>query len=715
MFGDPGSRNSLSLDLDMSWGIVLQAYRCLTIDGEDDTRHRNPLQEWGEEVEEGAVYGVTLRRVRTERPSGEFLVCPGSPGYVHYKTCKVRSLRAGTLQKLVENLLVEYQGTDPSYVPTFLSTYRAFTSAEKVLELLLDRRVERLGDKESASPGSPVPDTASVQRVVRGLLQTWLERHPQDFRDSPQCLQLVSHYLSQDCRETPSQLLRLLKSLEEEGEQDPSQNDWRHITRPAEGDCEPSAHSTSLLSNPPQDVAEQLTLIDVDLFQRLQSCHCLGSIWSQRDKKENKHVAPSVRATVAQFNAVTACVTASVLSDIQLKPQVRAKVLEKWISIAQYCRFLRNFSSLRAILSALQSNSIYRLKRTWAAVSRDNLNIFHKLSAIFSDENNHEMSREILTKDEIPLRRTHSARNEPRPLQRSASQVRSTRPAQGTVPYLGTFLTDLVMLDTALPDYVEGGLINFEKRRKEYEVLAKIQKLQLTCRHYVLTPKPEILQAFYMHRQLTEDQSYRISRTIEPPADSCPNSPRIRRKLTKRFSSLLLGSEVFSPKMNGDRVSPSGSCSSCEIDEGLIAALCPAETATNKDRGSTQEVLTPPSTPGREEALRSVSSPRSPVSPSLPVYNQQIADLCIIRVSMENTHGNLYKSILLTSQDKSRVVIQRALHKHNIESYGPDDFQLVQLLSDGKELTIPDTANVYYAMNTSANFDFVLRKRVRYS
>ncbi|XP_068130352.1 ral guanine nucleotide dissociation stimulator-like 3 isoform X2 [Hyperolius riggenbachi] len=671
----------------------------------------NPLQEWGEEVEDGAIYGVTLRRLRTESPTGDFLAAPASPGYVHYRTCKVRSMRAGTLQKLVENLLVEYQGTDTAYVPTFLSTYRAFTTAEKVLELLLDRRLERLGDKESTSPGSPIPDSASVQRVIRGLLQTWLERHPQDFRYSPQCLQLISNYLSQDSRETPIQLLRIIKSLEEEEEQDPSQSEWRHISRPAEGDNESSGNSSSLLPHPPQDVAEQLTLIDVDLFQRLQCCHCLGSIWSQRDKKENKHVAPSVRATVAQFNAVTACVTASVLSDIQMKPQLRAKVLEKWISIAQYCRFLRNFSSLRAILSALQSNSIYRLKRTWAAVSRDNLNIFHKLSAIFSDENNHEMSREILNKDEIPLRRTHSARNEPRPLQRSASQVRSTRPAQGTVPYLGTFLTDLIMLDTALPDYVEGGLINFEKRRKEYEVLAKIQKLQLTCRHYVLTPKPEIIQAFYTHRQLTEDQSYRISRTIEPPADSCPNSPRIRRKLTKRFSSLLLGSEVFSPKMNGDRVSPSGSCSSCEIDEGIIAALCPADNSTPTKDLKGQDPLTPPSTPGREDISRTTSSPRSPMSPSLPVYNQQIADLCIIRVSMENTHGNLYKSILLTSQDKSRVVIQRALHKHNIEACGPDDFQLVQLISEGKELTIPETANVYYAMNTSANYDFVLRRK----
>lgn len=37
---------------------------------------------------------------------------------------------------------------------------------------------------------------------------------------------------------------------------------------------------------------------------------------------------------------------------------------------SQHCHRLKNFSSLKAILSALQSNSIHRLRKTWPVVSR---------------------------------------------------------------------------------------------------------------------------------------------------------------------------------------------------------------------------------------------------------------------------------------------------------------------------------------------------------
>ena len=46
--------------------------------------------------------------------------------------------------------------------------------------------------------------------------------------------------------------------------------------------------------------------------------------------------------------------------------------------------------------------------------------------------------------------------------------------SHGTIPYLGTFLTDLTMVDTAIPDMTSDGLINFDKRRKEFEVLAQV-------------------------------------------------------------------------------------------------------------------------------------------------------------------------------------------------------------------------------------------------
>ncbi|MBW02105.1 Ral guanine nucleotide dissociation stimulator, partial [Eschrichtius robustus] len=135
-----------------------------------------------------------------------------------------------------------------------------------------------------------------------------------------------------------------------------------------------------------------------ELFKKVVPYHCLGSIWSQRDKRGKEHLAPTVRATVAQFNSVANCVITTCLGDRSVTARARARVVEHWIEVARECRVLKNFSSLYAILSALQSNSIHRLKKTWEEVSRDSVRIFQKLSEIFSDENNYSLSRELLIK-----------------------------------------------------------------------------------------------------------------------------------------------------------------------------------------------------------------------------------------------------------------------------------------------------------------------------
>ncbi len=95
---------------------------------------KDPVQEWGEEHEDGAVFGITLHREPVQQAADP------TEAFVQYRTCKVRRLKAATLDKLVSQLL------DPccqerDYGRILLSTYRTFTSSNKLTEMLLQRCV----------------------------------------------------------------------------------------------------------------------------------------------------------------------------------------------------------------------------------------------------------------------------------------------------------------------------------------------------------------------------------------------------------------------------------------------------------------------------------------------------------------------------------------------------------------------------------------------
>lgn len=71
------------------------------------------------------------------------------------------------------------------------------------------------------------------------------------------------------------------------------------------------------------------------LFKKVVPHHCLGAIWSQRDKKDGKQSSPTIRATITQFNAVTVCVVSTILRQRQIRPHLRARIIQRWIDIAQ--------------------------------------------------------------------------------------------------------------------------------------------------------------------------------------------------------------------------------------------------------------------------------------------------------------------------------------------------------------------------------------------
>ncbi|XP_036270526.1 uncharacterized protein LOC123650998 isoform X3 [Pipistrellus kuhlii] len=377
-------------------------------------------------------------------------------------------------------------------------------------------------------------------------------------------------------------------------------------------------------------------------------------------------------------------------------------------SASEECRVLRNFSSVYAVVSALQSSPIHRLRAAWGEAARDSLRVFSSLCQIFSEEDNYSQSRELLL--------------------------------QGVVPYLGTFLKDLVMLDAASKDELANGYINFDKRRKEFAVLSELRRLQNECRGYDLRPDPNIQQWLQGLRPLTEAQSHRVSCEVEPPGSGDPPAPRMLRPtlVISQWTEVLGSVGGPTPLVSWDRPSvgdevpgnpaplltrlaqhmkwPSVSSLDSALESSLSlhspagpSHLSPPASSPRPSRGHRRSASCgSPLSGGAEGASRGPASGGGGSGPGA-------SDCRIIRVQMElGEDGSVYKSILVTSQDKAPSIISRVLKKNNRDSAVASEYELVQLLPGERELSIPPSANVFYAMDR-ASHDFLLRQRRRSS
>ncbi|XP_054477314.1 ral guanine nucleotide dissociation stimulator-like 2 [Anoplopoma fimbria] len=636
-----------------------------------------------EEEDDGVIYTVVVKQQH------------GAPHSLTSSVSRSQCVKAGTEEKLVLHLLHSFSMGDSSFITIFLSTYRSFTSTGRVLDILTDRLENPPGESERSHMRQ------SFNKAVCTVFSIWLSEYPEDFKslEEPSRLLRLVPMLPQDSSsavDLRAHFLRIAEQLSEKALLPDALKDKTGLTGPP-----PDASKfepTSVLGFPAAIIAEQLTKIETELFVRLVPYHCLGSLWSQRDKKGREGVCWSVRATVRQFNKLANAVLASCLWPTNLRSQQRARLLEKWISVAEECRARKNFSSLYAIVSALQSNPIHRLRKTWQDTDREAVKRYEDLSEIFSDKDNYSQSRELLKEEGTSKFANLDNRLNNKHLNRSN--------AQGTVPYLGLFLTDLTMLDTAVKDRLDNGYINFDKRRREFEVLAQIRLLQSSCKNCVFTADEAFIQWYQSVPTLTEEKSYRLSNEIEAPGEPSPrgSTPTViitqcadlsssRTSLTGDSDSLF---DFPSPvnnllsKLTKHMKSPSVSC--LDVD---------TSSSTNE---STPATLTP-STPTKSHR-RSVSCGNNPpnnVQGSGP-------DMRIIRIRMDLHDGNLYRSILVTSNDKTPTVISSALEKHNQDPKQTSRYELIQLLPEGKELVIPATGNVFYAMSSSS-VDFLCRRK----
>ncbi|XP_077893196.1 uncharacterized protein LOC144374151 isoform X1 [Ictidomys tridecemlineatus] len=136
-----------------------------------------------------------------------------------------------------------------------------------------------------------------------------------------------------------------------------------------------------------------------------------------------------------------------------------------------------------------------------------------------------------------------------------------------------------------------------------------------------------------------------------------------------------------------------------------------AECAT-----SSVSVMAPKPTPEPEPSpwkgaeLESRTSGVSTRYSPRPQYNRRVRGRCLIHVFLENERTTQYQSILVTCQDTTPVIIRRALDAHLLQQEDPENYELLQIVSNHQKLRIPADGKVYYALDGGVDYNFLLRE-----
>jgi son of sevenless-like protein len=388
-------------------------------------------------------------------------------------------IKAATLEKLIERLLLGGKDNEKFFNRIFLLTYYSFTTP---LELL----------KHLMAAYKKYADDNTVQLKLLNFVGDWVKESFHNL-DNYVVAMLVTfmddEQLTQKHRVTQTKIRKyVLKQLLQ---QKTAMNQHENMNRPPvqvpknfdmkkhEKPKIPIEHmlagkvKKNLLGNPfdyPFDllewpsveIARQMTLIEADLFRKIEPKECFGLAWSK-----NKDMAPNLVQISERFNNVNNWVQRTILNEQDLKR--RQQLLQKFIEIIKELRELNNFTSINQICSALNSASIHRLTKTWEVLTDKEYKLFKELGSLFENPPYKELRKEL--------------------------QKCSGNPA---IPFIGMFQTELTFIEDGNKDFLENKegkqLIHFSKRRLYSDTIMNIQLYQQTP--YNLTPLPYLEYIF---------------------------------------------------------------------------------------------------------------------------------------------------------------------------------------------------------------------------
>ncbi|KAI8074020.1 hypothetical protein BC940DRAFT_363952 [Gongronella butleri] len=224
-------------------------------------------------------------------------------------------------------------------------------------------------------PLIPMPPLLSTHRLLQTQL-TDLETSLGDYKAKKRAIQLGEAPGDASEKELDDRILQRNASVAETRE---TLNKVRTLYMSA-------ATVPSVMQFPPYLVAYQLTLMDAALFRNIP-CNALLT-----HSARSPH--PKIVASTDFFNYMTRAIEHSIL--LPLEAARRAEIINRWIKIATKCLLLNNYQTLKAIVAALGTPPVQRLRRTWDCIPKKRMARLELLNTLTSELDNYGRYREHL-------------------------------------------------------------------------------------------------------------------------------------------------------------------------------------------------------------------------------------------------------------------------------------------------------------------------------
>ncbi|KAH8998550.1 ras GEF [Lactarius akahatsu] len=351
-------------------------------------------------------------------------------------------VRAGTVAALVERLTA-HEHSDTTFTKTFLLTYKSFTEAEALFNLLVSRFW--IKPPETLSPEELDDWTKHKQHIIRmrvlNTFKTMITDEDTTGEEDLFILDKMKEMVSSPEVIHLGAAKQLLNLIERTQKGESRTKTAISLEPPPMSIIPKTSKKLKLLEFDALEVARQLTMIECHLYMKIRPSECL-----MRSREQRSDNNDNIAAIIVTTNKIAHWVADTVLSKDDSRK--RAMIVKQFISVADRCRELKNFSSMIAIVSGLNSPPIRRLKRTWEQITQKFMTMLGACEMTIDSNKNFSNYRSLLQRITPPC-----------------------------VPFIGLYLTTLTFIQDGAPNNI-GTLVNFRKRQKAAEVIEEIQKWQ---------------------------------------------------------------------------------------------------------------------------------------------------------------------------------------------------------------------------------------------